>query len=147
MQSPDYEAYAVSSLRAATNARFDSLHGQRAPLTPPAPVRSSRQNARSSRQPFGFRLDLRRDVPLRIPPPTPCSIAPLHFPQPKSRPKLNVSAHLRRRKNQTEANRRNSDGVKMNFLQNSCQGLIWIAPAMNRVNGQGDCSRFAHWRK
>jgi hypothetical protein len=87
MQSRDYEAYAVSSLPAATNARFGSLHRQRASLTPPAPVRSSRQNARSSRQPFGFRLDLCRGVALRIPPLTPCAIPPLHFPRHKSRPK------------------------------------------------------------
>ena len=59
MQSHDYEAYAVSSLPAATNARFDSFHRQRASLTPPDSVHSSRQNARSSRLPFAFRLDLR----------------------------------------------------------------------------------------
>jgi hypothetical protein len=87
MQSRDYEAYAVSSLPAATNARFGSFYRQRASLTPPAPVRSSRQNARSSRQPFGFRLDLCRGVALRIPPLMPCSIPPLHSPRHKSRPK------------------------------------------------------------
>ena len=41
----------------------------------------------------GFRLDLRRGVPLRIPPLTPCSIAPLHSPRRKSRPKHRFSAH------------------------------------------------------
>jgi len=61
-------ANAASIFPATTNARFGSLHRQRASLTPPAPVRSSRQNARSSRQPFGFRLDLCRGVALRIPP-------------------------------------------------------------------------------
>jgi hypothetical protein len=38
--------------------------------------------------PPGFRLDLRRGVPLRISPLTPCSIPPLHSPRRKSRPKL-----------------------------------------------------------
>jgi hypothetical protein len=93
MQSHDYEAYAVSSLPAATNARFDSFHRQRASLTPPDSVHSSRQNARSSRQPFGFRRDLCRGVALRIPPLPPCSIAPPHSPRPKSRPKHRFSAH------------------------------------------------------
>jgi hypothetical protein len=51
MQSRDYEAYAVSSLPATTNAYFGSFHRQRASHTPPPPVRSSRQNARSSRPP------------------------------------------------------------------------------------------------
>ncbi len=60
-------------------------------------LRSSRQNARSSRLPFAFRLDLRRGVPLRIPPLTPCSIAPLHSPRRKSRPKRRFSAHSGRR--------------------------------------------------
>jgi hypothetical protein len=92
MQSGDYEACAVSSLPAATNARFDSFHRQRASLTPPAPVRSSRQNARSSRLPFGFRLELCRGVPLRIPPLMPCFIPPLHFPRRNSRPKHRFSA-------------------------------------------------------
>jgi hypothetical protein len=40
-----------------------------------------------------FRLDLRRGVPLRIPPLTPCSIAPLHSPRRKSRPMHRFSAH------------------------------------------------------
>jgi len=97
MQSHDYEAYAVSSLPAATNARFDSFHRQRASLTPPDSVHSSRQNARSSRQPFGFRRDLCRGVALRIPPLPPCSIAPPHSPRPKSRPKHRFSAHSGRR--------------------------------------------------
>jgi hypothetical protein len=46
-----------------------------------------RRDQRVSRQPFGFRLDLCRGVALRIPPLTPCSIAPLHYPRHKSRPK------------------------------------------------------------
>jgi hypothetical protein len=45
----------------------------------------------------GFRLDLRRGVLLRIPPLTPCSIAPLHSPRHKSRPKHRFSAHSGRR--------------------------------------------------
>jgi len=80
-------ADAASILPAATNVRFGSFHRQRASLTPPAPVRSSRQSARSSRLPFGFRLDLRRGVALRIPPLMPCSIAQLHSPRHKSKPK------------------------------------------------------------
>jgi hypothetical protein len=83
-------ADAASILPAATNAHFGSFHRQRAPLTPPAPVRSSRQNARSSRLPFGFRLELRRGVPLRIPPLPPCSIPPLHSPRRNSRQKLKL---------------------------------------------------------
>ena len=52
-------ASAASIFPAAINVHFGSFHRQRASLTPPAPVRSSRQNARSSRLPFAFRLDLR----------------------------------------------------------------------------------------
>jgi hypothetical protein len=57
----------------------------------PCPFQSP--NARSSQLPFCFRLDLQRGVPLRIPPLTPCSIAPLHSPRRKSRPKHRFSAH------------------------------------------------------
>ena len=87
-------------------------NGKRRPNSPPRPARilapstdSGRPSprpplsvpvvkTRARRGPPGFRLDLRLGVPLRIPPLTPCSIAPLHSPRRKSRPKHRFLAHL-----------------------------------------------------
>jgi len=86
-------------------------NGKRRPNSPPRPARilapstdSGRPSprpplsvpvvkTRARRGPPGFRLDLRRGVLLRIPPLMPCSIAPLHSPRRKSRPKHGFSTH------------------------------------------------------
>ena len=51
----------------------------------PCPFQSSKRALVAA--PPGFRLDLRRGVLLRIPPLMPCSIAQIHSPRHKSKPK------------------------------------------------------------